>query len=46
LAVHGARREERSNVYRYLVGNPERKKSLRRIRNKWRDNIKTKPKVM
>jgi hypothetical protein len=28
------------NVYRFLVGNPERKRPLRRSRCRWKDNIK------
>jgi hypothetical protein len=31
---------EKSNVYRLLVGKPEGKRSLRRPRRRWIDNIK------
>jgi hypothetical protein len=36
--------EERNNVYRYMVGSPERKKSLGRLRHRRRNNIKMKHK--
>jgi len=32
--------EERRDVYRALVGNPERKRPLGRPRRKWEDNTK------
>jgi hypothetical protein len=32
---------EKRYAYRILVGNPERKRPLRRPRRKWVDNIKT-----
>jgi hypothetical protein len=31
---------ERRGVYRVLVGNPEGKRSLWRLRHSWEDNIK------
>jgi hypothetical protein len=31
---------EKRNTYRILVGNPEGKRSLRRLRRRWVDNIK------
>jgi len=31
---------ERRGVYRFLVGKPERKRTLRRSRHRWEDNIK------
>jgi len=31
---------ERSHVYRFVVGKPERKKPLERRRRRWEDNIK------
>jgi hypothetical protein len=31
---------EKRNVYRLLVGKPEGKRSLRRLRCRWIDNIK------
>jgi hypothetical protein len=31
---------EKRNAYRILVGNPERKRQLRRPRRRWVDNIK------
>jgi hypothetical protein len=37
---HVARMEEKRDVYRLLVGKPERKRPLRRPRWKWVDNIK------
>jgi hypothetical protein len=39
-AGHVARMGEKSNAYRSLVGNLERKIPLRRPRCKWEDNIK------
>jgi hypothetical protein len=33
--------EEKRNAYRILVGKLEGKRSLRRLRRKWVDNIKT-----
>jgi hypothetical protein len=39
-AVHVARRGEKRNAYRILVGKPEGKRSLGRPRRKWVDNIK------
>jgi hypothetical protein len=32
--------EEKRNVYRILVGTPERKRPLGRSRRRWADNIK------
>jgi len=37
---HVARREERKDVYRVLVGKPEGKRPLGRPRHRWEDNIK------
>jgi hypothetical protein len=37
---HVARMEEKRNVYRLLVGEPERKRSLGTPRRRWVDNIK------
>jgi hypothetical protein len=37
---HVARREEKRNAYRLLVGKPEGKRPLRRPRRRWVDNIK------
>jgi hypothetical protein len=31
---------EKRNVYRILVGKPERKRSLGRLRRRWVDNVK------
>jgi hypothetical protein len=31
---------EEGNTYRILVGNPEEKRPLRRLRRRWVDNIK------
>jgi hypothetical protein len=31
---------EKRNAYRILVGEPEGKRPLRRLRRRWRDNIK------
>jgi hypothetical protein len=39
-AVHVARLEEKRNVYRLLVGKPERKRPIGRLRRRWMDNIK------
>jgi hypothetical protein len=39
-AGHVARMEEMIEVYRVLVGKPERKRSLGRLRFRWQDNIK------
>jgi len=39
-AEHVARMGERRVVYRVLVGKPEGKRSLRRPRCRWEDNIK------
>jgi hypothetical protein len=39
-AGHVARMGEKRNVYRLLVGKPERKRSLGRPRRRWIDNIK------
>jgi hypothetical protein len=39
-AGHAARRGERSNAYRILVGKPEGKRPLGRPIRKWVDNIK------
>jgi hypothetical protein len=41
LAGHVARMGEKRNVYRLLVGKPERKRSLGRPRCRLIDNIKT-----
>ena len=38
---HVARLEERTDVYRGLVGKPEGKRPLGRPRRRWEDNIKT-----
>jgi hypothetical protein len=35
-----ARKREKGNACRILVGKPEGKKSLERPRHKWEDNIK------
>jgi len=35
-----ARMWERRGVYRVLVGNPEGKRPLGRLRRRWKDNIK------
>jgi hypothetical protein len=32
--------EEKRNVYRLLVGKPEGKRPLGRLRRRWKDNIK------
>jgi hypothetical protein len=39
-AGHVARMGEKRNVYRLLVGKPERKRPLGRPRRRWMDNIK------
>jgi hypothetical protein len=39
-AGHVARRGEKSNAYRILVGKPEGKRPLGRQRLRWVDNIK------
>jgi hypothetical protein len=39
-AGHVARMGERRGAYRALVGKPEGRRSLRRPRRKWEDNIK------
>jgi hypothetical protein len=39
-AGHVARMGERRGVYRVLVGRPEGKRSLARLRRRWEDNIK------
>ena len=39
-AGHVARMEERRGVYRVLVGKPEGKRPLGRLRRRWDDNIK------
>jgi len=39
-AGHVARMEEGRGVHRVLVGKPEGKRSLRRPRRRWEDNIK------
>jgi hypothetical protein len=39
-AGHVARMGEKRNAYRILVGKPEGKRSLRRPRHRWVDNIK------
>ena len=38
--VHVARKVERRGVYRVLVGKPEGKRSLGRLRRRWEYNIK------
>jgi hypothetical protein len=40
LAGHVARKGEKLNTYRILVGKPEGKRRLRRPRRRWVDNIK------
>jgi hypothetical protein len=42
-AGHVARMGEKRNVYRLLVGKPERKRPLGRPRSRWIDNIKMDP---
>jgi hypothetical protein len=39
-AEHVARKGEKRNAYRILVGNAERKRPLRRSRHRWVDSIK------
>jgi hypothetical protein len=39
-AGHVARRGEKRNAYRILVGNPEGKRPLGRPRRRWEDNIR------
>jgi hypothetical protein len=39
-AWHMARMSEGKDVYRVLVGKPERKRPLGRPRRRWEDNIK------
>jgi hypothetical protein len=39
-AGHVARMMETRNAYRILVGNPEGKRPLGRLRRRWVDNIK------
>jgi hypothetical protein len=39
-AGHAARMGERRNAYRILVGKPEGKRPLGRLRRRWVDNIK------
>jgi hypothetical protein len=39
-AGHVARIGENRDVYRLLVGKPERKRPLGRLRGRWMDNIK------
>jgi hypothetical protein len=39
-AGHAARMEAKMNAYRVLVGKPEGKRPLGRIRYRWEDNIK------
>jgi hypothetical protein len=40
MAGHAARMGEGRCVYRVLVGKPEGKKPLGRLRHRWEDNIK------
>jgi hypothetical protein len=40
LAGHVARMGEKRNAYRILVGKPERKRPLGRLRRRWVDSIK------
>ena len=37
---HVARMRERRSVYRVLIGKPEGKRPLERLRRRWEDNIK------
>jgi hypothetical protein len=39
-AGHVARMGEKRNVYRILVGKPDRMRPLGRLRHRWMDNIK------
>jgi hypothetical protein len=43
LAGHIARMGERRDVYRFLVGNPEGKRPLKRPRRRWEYNMKMHP---
>jgi len=45
-AWHVARMEERRGVYRVLLGNPEGKRPLGRLRHKWENSIKMYLKVV
>jgi hypothetical protein len=45
-AEHVARIEDRRSLYRVVVGKLERKRTLRRPRHKWYDDIKTDPQVV
>jgi hypothetical protein len=45
-AGHVARMGEKKNVYRLLVGKPERKRPLGRPRRRWMDNIKMDPRFI
>ena len=40
MGGHVARMGERRCVYRFLLGKPEGRRSLGRLRHKWEDNIK------
>jgi hypothetical protein len=40
MGRHVARMGKKRNAYRILVGKPEGKRSLRRPRHRWVDNIK------
>ena len=40
LAGHAAHMAERRRVYRVLMGKPERRRPLGRLRRRWEDNIK------
>jgi hypothetical protein len=42
-AGYVARMGEKKNAYRILVGKPEGKRPLRRLRSRWVDNIKMDP---
>jgi hypothetical protein len=46
MAGHVARIGEKWNAYRILVGKPEGKRPLGRVRCKWLDNIETDLRVM
>jgi hypothetical protein len=39
-AGHVARKGEKRNAYKILVGKPERKRPLGRPRRRWEDNVK------
>jgi hypothetical protein len=41
LAEHVARMAEKRNAYKILVGKPEGKRSLGKLRHRWVHNIKT-----